>query len=258
MVRRVVLVVALAAGLLASASLGVFAQTTTTGDGSGSAGATASDASPPAATTPASTTPSPSTTPSTTTAGTSTTPSSSSSSSTGTACPATSVPATPVTTTPTVPTTTTPAADSSAGSATATAGCSKTPSLSLGFSVPVSGLALKPGGTSTAKGAVIVDTTAGGWTLSAVDASGSAHPGHLVRSGQCDLGVPYLTDPLYVQASPVGGQSFGSAPLSASATALASGGASASVNLDFSQSVGSGEALATGCSYALTISLTLS
>jgi hypothetical protein len=39
---------------------------------------------------------------------------------------------------------------------------------------------------------------------------------------------------------------------------LASGGASASVNLDFSQSVGSGEALATGCSYALTISLTLS
>ncbi|HEY8638007.1 MAG TPA: hypothetical protein VIL64_02105 [Solirubrobacteraceae bacterium] len=255
LVRRIVLVLALAAGFLASVALGVSAQTTTPsgvgaaetptvagGDAVTSPSSSGGSVSVPASTTPSSTT--------TTTTGTSTTASS-------TPCPAAPSGAGGTTTTPTA---TTPATTTTTGLSNDTS-CPKTPSISLGLQVPVSGLApLHPGATATAKGSLEIVATTQSWTLLADDASNTGpDAGHLVREPGCDLGTAVLRHPLTMQASPVAGQSFGPASLSRSPIAVASGGeASQTVNLDFSQVIDADEAMVQGCHYGITVGITVS
>lgn len=104
-----------------------------------------------------------------------------------------------------------------------------------------------------------VISTAGGTALTAVDASGSATPGHLVNSTY----APTLFDlpsPLEASASGGGGSSLGLQPLSGSPVTLLTYGGPVtgdSETVEFSQAIDATDALRTG-SYSASITLTLS
>ena len=116
-----------------------------------------------------------------------------------------------------------------------------------------------PNGTATSAGALVVTSPVSGWTLQVADtASGSAAPGHLLRSG-CTEGAPSLAAPLKVRATPVLlGSSAGTVSLGASAVDVASGPAGTiTVDTLYTQAIGA-ETLASGCTYSVTATFTLS
>jgi hypothetical protein len=167
----------------------------------------------------------------------------------------TSTTTTPTTTTPvTTPTTTT----TTPADPPADLGVNE---LGLGVTTPVGALApLGPGETAQASGVLSVSSTLSGWSLAVSDTTaGSPAPGHLLRAGACDTGAPRLQQALTVLAAPAPGVSLGRKDIGGSAVVLATGvPGSAAVTVSFRQSIGTDEALVTGCAYALRVTFTLS
>lgn len=131
-----------------------------------------------------------------------------------------------------------------------------TVTLSLGFSTPPGALTdLRPGTDSTTS-AVASVTAPGAWTLRVVDTDASSPaPGHLLRVA-CTQGAPALAQPLSLSTSFAG--TLVAVALSGVAQTLTSGTAGTwTVPIDYRQPVGSGEQLAAGCLYQVTISYLL-
>src|SRR5436305_1760981 len=131
--------------------------------------------------------------------------------------------------------------------------------LGLSVSVPVGSLSpFAPGSTATTSGALsVVSVTP--WTLQVSDSSGSSAPGHLIRAVTCSQGAASLAQALSVTATPAPGTgtSNGAVSLSASAQTVATGPSGTSlVTTNYSQVIGSGEAILKGCSYSVTVTYT--
>lgn len=135
----------------------------------------------------------------------------------------------------------------------------------LGISVPATSVGqLRPGQTATSAPAAIVISglLAEAWSLRVDDPAGASTDGHMLRSGACSLGVPSLGSPLNLAFS--GGllSTVIDQPQydldSASNPVVAHGTTPDAFAVVFSQPVAAGEALASGCSYSLTIRYTVS
>jgi hypothetical protein len=135
----------------------------------------------------------------------------------------------------------------------------------LGISVPATTLsALKPGSTATSGSAQIIVSglPLEAWSLRVDDPAGLATDGHLLRSNVCSLGVTSLASRLHLAFSGGLASTTIDRPQydldSASAPVVAHGTTPDAFNVSFSQAVGAGEALASGCAYSLTIRYTVS
>jgi hypothetical protein len=133
--------------------------------------------------------------------------------------------------------------------------------LSLAVTTPAGALSpFKPGATGTSVG-LLTAVSPSSWTLQVSDTSAtSPAPGHLLRQS-CSTGVASLAQALKVTATPaVGtGTSNGQKSISATAQTVATGPAGTSaVTVSYSQTVGAGEAIPTGCTYQMTVTYTLS
>jgi hypothetical protein len=134
--------------------------------------------------------------------------------------------------------------------------------LGLSISVPVGSLTpFAPGSTATTSGALTVVSLTSSWTLQVSDQSGSAAPGHLLRSVSCSQGAASLAQPLSITGTPAAGTgtSSGAVSLSATPAAIASGPAGTSVvTTAYSQAIGSSEAILKNCAYSVTVTYTAS
>lgn len=131
----------------------------------------------------------------------------------------------------------------------------------LGISVPASSVgSLRPGITATSATETVVVSGAPleAWTLRVEDPVGT---GRMVRSALCSLGVASLASPLHLSFS--GGlvsTTFDRPEYdldSAANPVVARGTTPDSFGVQFSQIVGATEALATGCSYSVTLRYTV-
>jgi hypothetical protein len=133
--------------------------------------------------------------------------------------------------------------------------------LGLSISTPVGSLSpFAPGSTATTSGALTV-VSLSPWTLQVSDQSGSAAPGHLIRSATCSQGASSLAQPLQITGTPAlgTGTSSGTVSLSATPATIATGPAATSVvTTDYSQVIGASEAILKGCAYTVTVTYTAS
>jgi hypothetical protein len=128
--------------------------------------------------------------------------------------------------------------------------------LGIASSGPVVLTGLSPGQTATGSGAVTVTSTGPTWVLRIHDAA-VTNPGHLLRTTG-STGATALAQALQWSTAPTLGGTGGSGTLSGSAVAAASGVFSDSVNVSYSQPIGSAEQLAAGSVYSLTVTWTIS
>lgn len=135
----------------------------------------------------------------------------------------------------------------------------------LGISIPATSVGqLKPGLTATSASAVIVVSglPTEAWSLRVDDPAGASTDGHMLRSGGCSLGVASLGSRLHLALS--GGLISTTIDRpqydldSASNPVVAHGTTPDAFSVVFSQAVGADEALASGCSYSVTIRYTVS
>jgi hypothetical protein len=127
--------------------------------------------------------------------------------------------------------------------------------LGIVSSGPVTLTNFGPGQTATGTGTVTVTSTGPTWVLRIQDTD-ATNPGHLLRTSG-STGATALAQALGWTTTPVSGTG-GSGTLSGSATVAASGTLSDVVTVNYSQSIGSGESLATGSVYGVTVTWTIS
>lgn len=127
--------------------------------------------------------------------------------------------------------------------------------LGLGVPTPVVLTPLTPGSTSTGTGTVaVVANLLDSWVMRVSDAD-PATPGRLRRTA--GSGAAALAQPLAWISTPLLGTG-GSGTLTGTPAVAASGTGIDTVAMGYSQPVGSGESLATGATYGLTVTVTVS
>jgi hypothetical protein len=133
--------------------------------------------------------------------------------------------------------------------------------LGMSVSAPVGSLTpFAPGSTGTTSGALTVVSLTP-WTIQVADQSGSAAPGHLIRSASCSQGAASLAQPLAITATPAPGTgtSSGQKTLSSATQSVATGPAGTSVvTTAYSQTIGTSEVLLKDCAYSVTVTYTAS
>jgi hypothetical protein len=134
--------------------------------------------------------------------------------------------------------------------------------LALGVPAPpiVSFLTFGPGQTSSASGTVLVTST-NAWTLSAHDAVNAGHMARSAVSPLCPAGSTAQTaNQLSVTSTGTGAlgtASAGAKTIAGTATQIANGTVTDTVTNAFGITVGAAEPMATGCTYATTVTYTL-
>jgi len=136
--------------------------------------------------------------------------------------------------------------------------------ISIAIGTPLSAFTnFNPGGTATASGTLIATDTSASPALTVQDAA-TGTPGHMLAAGTgCTGSETSLTNALQVTVSSTGWTSATGSPLSISGTAQTIANAAApqsasTLTTGYTQSIGAGEAMLTGCVYSLTATYTLS
>jgi hypothetical protein len=138
-------------------------------------------------------------------------------------------------------------------------------SISLAIGTPVSGFTtgFQPGSTATTSGTLVATSTSSAPALQVEDATSTSNKGHMQAAATgCTSSESALTDALSVTVpSGAGFTSSGAVSVSGTNQTVASATApvaAATVTTNYSQTIGSGEALLTGCVYNITNTYTLS